>query len=105
MAPLFDLVIRHFEPPRIEDGPFRMLVTTIEANPFLGRVLTGRVRSGSVKANQAIKALSRDGAVIEQGRVSKVLAFRGLARQRSPTPFAIRRRARPFRPSPSIRRR
>ena len=50
MAPLFDLVIRHFEPPRIEDGPFRMLVTTIESNPFLGRVLTGRVRSGTIKA-------------------------------------------------------
>ena len=80
MAPLFDLVIRHFEPPRIEEGPFRMLVTTIEANPFLGRVLTGRVRSGSIKANQAVRALSRDGAVIEQGRVSKVLAFRGLER-------------------------
>ena len=52
MAPLFDLVVSHFNPPVIEEGPFRMLVTTIEANPFLGRVLTGRVRSGSVKANQ-----------------------------------------------------
>ena len=58
-----------------------MLVTTIEANPFLGRVLTGRVRSGSVKANQSVKALSQDGKVVEQGRISKVLAFRGLERQ------------------------
>ena len=47
MAPLFDLIVSHFNPPVIEEGPFRMLVTTIEANPFLGRVLTGRVRSGS----------------------------------------------------------
>ncbi|MGE0005191.1 MAG: translational GTPase TypA [Parvibaculaceae bacterium] len=81
MAPLFDMVVRHVAPPEIEDGPFRMLVTTIEANPFLGRVLTGRVRSGSVRANQPVRALSRDGRVIEQGRVSKVLAFRGLERQ------------------------
>jgi GTP-binding protein len=81
MAPLFDLVVKHFHAPEIEDGPFRMLVTTIEANPFLGRVLTGRIRSGSVKANQAVKAISRDGKLIEQGRISKVLAFRGLERQ------------------------
>ena len=80
MAPLFDLIVKHFQPPVVEEGPFRMLVTTIEANPFLGRVLTGRVRSGSIKANQSVKALSRDGSIAEQGRISKVLAFRGLER-------------------------
>ena len=80
MAPLFDLIVKHFQPPVLEEGPFRMLVTTIEANPFLGRVLTGRVRSGSIKANQSVKALSRDGSIAEQGRISKVLAFRGLER-------------------------
>jgi GTP-binding protein len=81
MAPLFDLVVRHVAPPVIDEGPFRMLVTTIEANPFLGRVLTGRIRSGSIKANQSVKALARDGKLVEQGRISKVLAFRGLERQ------------------------
>ena len=80
MAPLFDLIVRHFKPPVVEDGPFRMLVTTIEANPFLGRVLTGRIRSGSIKANQAVKALSHNGGIAEQGRISKVLSFRGLER-------------------------
>ncbi|MEI8179637.1 GTP-binding protein, partial [Aestuariivirga sp.] len=80
MAPLFDLIVRHFQPPVVEEGPFRMLVTTIESNPFLGRVLTGRVRSGTIKANQSVKALSRDGKIAEQGRISKVLAFRGLER-------------------------
>lgn len=81
MAPLFDLVVKHFAPPIVEDGPFRMLVTTLEANPYLGRVLTGRIRSGSIKPNQTVKALGRDGTLVEQGRVSKVLAFRGLERQ------------------------
>jgi GTP-binding protein len=80
MNPLFDLVVKHFDPPVIEDGPFRMLATTLEANPFLGRVLTGRIRSGSVKANQAIKILARDGSTVETGRVSKVLSFRGIER-------------------------
>ncbi|MBT3070514.1 translational GTPase TypA [Rhodomicrobium sp. Az07] len=80
MAPLFDLVLKHFNPPKAEGGPFRMLATTIEADPFLGRILTGRVSNGIVKPNMAIKALSRDGKVIEQGRISKVLGFRGLER-------------------------
>ena len=81
MAPLFDLVISHVAPPAVEAGPFRMLGTIIEANPYLGRVVTGRIRSGSVKPNQNLKVLDRDGNLIEQDRVTKVLAFRGLERQ------------------------
>ena len=81
MAPLFDLVCKHFAPPSTGEGPFRLLATTIEADPFLGRILTGRITSGVIKPNTQIKALSRDGKLIEQGRVSKVLAFRGLERQ------------------------
>ncbi len=80
LGPLFELVLRHVRPPIVEDGPFRLLVTTLEADPYLGRVLTGRITSGSVKPNQAIKALRRDGTLIESGRVTKVLAFRGLER-------------------------
>jgi GTP-binding protein len=80
MAPLFDLVLRHVAPPRVEDGPFRMLGTILEANPYLGRVVTGRITSGSVKDNQTVKVLDRNGDVVEEGRVTKVLAFRGLER-------------------------
>jgi GTP-binding protein len=80
MDALFDLVKSHVPEPVVEDGPFRLLATTISADNFLGRILTGRVASGSVKPNQSIKALARDGSLIEQGRVSKVLAFRGLER-------------------------
>jgi GTP-binding protein len=81
MAPLFDLVLRHVPPPRIENGPFRMLGTILEANPYLGRIVTGRITSGSVRANQAVKILDRDGRLVDEGRVMKVLAFRGLERQ------------------------
>ena len=80
MAPLFDLVVRHVAPPRVEDGPFRMLCTILEANPYLGRIVTGRITAGSVGANQIVKVLDRNGVVIEEGRVTKVLAFRGLER-------------------------
>jgi GTP-binding protein len=80
LKPLFELVLRHVPSPVVEDGPFRMLATTLEADPYLGRVLTGRITSGSVKPNQTIKALRRDGTLIETARVTKVLAFRGLER-------------------------
>ena len=80
MAPLFDLILRHVAPPTVEPGPFRMLGTILEANPYLGRIVTGRIISGSIKPNMAAKVLGRDGKLIEQGRVSKVLAFRGLER-------------------------
>jgi GTP-binding protein len=81
MAPLFELIVRHVRPPQVEQGLFRMLGTILEANPYLGRVATGRITSGSVKPNQAVKVLDRNGALIEQGRITKVLAFRGLERQ------------------------
>jgi GTP-binding protein len=80
MAPLFDLVLKHVPPPTIEEGGFRMLGTLIEANAYLGRIITGRVFAGNVKPNQAVKVLSREGKVVEQGRVSKILAFRGIER-------------------------
>ena len=80
MAPLFDLVLRHVPAPKVEEGGFRMLGTLLEANPYLGRLVTGRVFSGSVKPNQAVKVLDRKGNVVEQGRVSKILAFRGIER-------------------------
>ena len=81
MAPLFDLVLSHVAPPEVEDGPFRMLGTILESNPYLGRLVTGRITSGAIRPNQPTKVLDRHGALIEQGRVSKVLAFRGLERQ------------------------
>jgi GTP-binding protein len=80
MTPLFELVLKHVAPPVTEEGPFRLLGTIIEANPYLGRIITGRIASGSVKPNQSVKVLSRDGKLIENGRISKILAFRGLER-------------------------
>ena len=80
MQPLFDLVLSHVAPPHVEEGPFRLLGTILEANPYLGRVVTGRITSGTVAPNQSVKVLDHDGKLVEQGRVSKVLAFRGLER-------------------------
>ena len=83
MAPLFDLIVDHVPAPKVDsaDEPFRMLATTLEANPFLGRILTGRIQSGRLTPNMAIKALGIDGSQLETGRATKILAFRGLERQ------------------------
>jgi GTP-binding protein len=80
LAPMFDLVLAHVPPPTIDTGPVRMLATTLEADPFLGRILTGRITSGVMKAGTQLKALNREGEVVENFRVQKVLAFRGLER-------------------------
>jgi len=82
LEPLFESIIEHVAAPDADaDGPFSMLVTTIEADPYLGRILTGRVFSGAVKPNQTIKALNSKGETIEQGRVQKILAFRDVKRE------------------------
>jgi len=81
---LFDLIVDHVPTPAQitrKDEPFQMLATTLSADPFIGRILTGRVEAGTLKAGETIKALSRTGDKIEQFRVSKILAFRGLAQQ------------------------
>ena len=81
MSPLFDMVRDHVSPPEIQhDGNFRMLATTLEVDPYLGRLLTGRIVAGRLKPNATLKALGRDASIIEEARVTKVLAFRGLER-------------------------
>ncbi len=86
MSALFRTVVSNVEAPLVATTenralPFTMLVTTLEADPYLGRLLTGRIESGRLKSNSTIKALSRTGDTIERGRVTKVLSFRGLTRQ------------------------
>jgi GTP-binding protein len=81
MAPLFSLIVKHTPAPDVRpDEPFRMLATTLEADPYLGRILTGRIISGKLTRNMNIKVLNRDGEDVEQTRVTKLLAFRGLER-------------------------
>jgi GTP-binding protein len=84
LAPLFDLIVRHVPEPAVvanKDKPFQILSVLIENDPFLGRLLTGRIQSGKATPGMAIHALGLDGKEIERGRITKVLAFRGLKRQ------------------------
>ena len=84
LSALFDLIVNHVPAPRQlqrKDEDFRMLATTLGSDNFIGRVLTGRVESGTIKVGATIQALTRVGQKIEQFRVTKILAFRGLAQQ------------------------
>jgi GTP-binding protein len=81
LSPLFETIVSHVPAPSADaDGPFKFLVTLLDRDNFLGRILTGLVFSGSVKTNMPIHALSPDGKVVETGRASKIMAFRGLER-------------------------
>ena len=82
LTPLFETILDKVAPPEADTaGPFRMLVTTLESDPYLGRILTGRIESGSIAVNRTVKGLSRDGKQLESGRLTKLLAFRGLKRE------------------------
>ena len=84
LTALFDLIVAHVPAPQqiaAKDEPFKMLATTLGSDPFIGRILTGRVESGTLKAGEQIKALSREGDLIESFRATKILAFRGLGQQ------------------------
>src|ERR1700733_11226848 len=85
LDPLVQLLVDDVPRPKPQllagdEHPFKMLVTTLEADPYLGRILTGRIETGAMTVNRVIKALNRDGEIIEKTRVTKLLAFRGLAR-------------------------
>ncbi|MCT4577380.1 translational GTPase TypA [Donghicola sp.] len=81
---LFDLIVEHVPSPKQQEKagePFQMLATTLGSDNFLGRILTGRVEAGTLKTGDSLKALSRKGELIENFRVAKILAFRGLGQQ------------------------
>jgi GTP-binding protein len=83
LSALFDLIVSHIpdpEPVAKRDEKFALLVTMLDADPFLGRVLTGRIEAGRIAVGDTVKSLSRDGKEIERGRLTKLLAFRGLKR-------------------------
>jgi GTP-binding protein len=85
LDPLFKRIVEDVPSPKPaalagDDHPFKMLVTTLEADNFLGRILTGRIESGAMTVNRVIKVLNNDSKEIERARVTKLLAFRGLAR-------------------------
>jgi GTP-binding protein len=84
LAPLFDKIVEHVPAPKSQgrtNEPAQLLAVLIESDPFLGRLLTGRLDAGKLVPGTAIKALNRDGVEVERGRVTKILAFRGLKRQ------------------------
>lgn len=78
---LFETVLSHVKEPESDvDSPFSMIVTTKEYDQYLGRVLTGRIKTGVAKINMPIRVMDRNGSIVENGRITKLLSFRGLER-------------------------
>ena len=81
LHPLLDLVLDHVKPPEVDhDKPFAMLATLLDSDPYLGRCLIGRVAQGRAKVNDTVKAINLDGSSIENGRLTKLLTFKGTER-------------------------
>ena len=84
LTPLFEVIASQVPPPEIldtPDGGFAMVASLLDSDPYLGRVLTGRVQSGTARMNMPVKVLRQDaGGAVEQGRLTKLLAYRGLER-------------------------
>ncbi len=81
LSPLFQKIVDHVPAPSVDvDAPFQFLVTLLDRDNFLGRILTGRIAAGTLKVNAPIHALDSDGKIIETGRASKIFSFRGLER-------------------------
>lgn len=77
--PLLDLVLSHVPAPVVDpEAPFKMLVSMVERNDYVGRIVTGRIMSGTVKKNMNIKALDRNGNEIDKGKAVQVFGFQGL---------------------------
>ncbi|WP_164115477.1 translational GTPase TypA [Sphingorhabdus sp. Alg239-R122] len=87
LQPLFKKIVEHVPAPTVDkDAPFSFLVTLLDRDNFVGRILTGRIATGTLKINDPIKAMDIDGNIVEQGRATKIMAFRGL--EREPVDFA-----------------
>jgi GTP-binding protein len=81
LTPMFETIVTHIPPPEADpDGPFKMLATLLDRDNFVGRVLTGRIASGKLTLNMPIKALDDEGNLVEEGRATRIMAFRGLER-------------------------
>jgi GTP-binding protein len=81
LSPMFELVLRHVHAPELDaDAPFAMVASILDYDNFLGRVLTGRLEQGRAKLNMPLKVLRRDGTLVETGRLTKLMGFRGLER-------------------------
>jgi GTP-binding protein len=81
LHPMLDLILSHVPSPQVDkDGPFKMLATILNADPYLGRILVGRVVSGTAKLNMPVKAMNLDGKTVEQFRLSKLLTFSGISK-------------------------
>ena len=80
MTPLFETIIAKVSPPPVDiDGPFQMQVSSLDYNTYVGVIGIGRIQRGSIKPNQPITVINREG-VERKGRMLQIYGFHGLER-------------------------
>jgi len=81
LVPMFETIVSHVRPPVADpDAPFQFLVSLLDRDNFVGRILTGRIEAGTIRTNMQIRAMAPDGSTVEEGRATRIMAFRGLER-------------------------
>ncbi|PWN07408.1 translational GTPase TypA [Rhodohalobacter mucosus] len=82
LSPLFDLIVNHIPAPEQNaDAPFKMLVSSVDWNDYVGRIAIGRLEQGTIKTNQEIVLLDRKGKQKEKAKATKLFTFNGLNRE------------------------
>lgn len=78
---LLEKIVNHVSAPRVnENAPFAMLATMLDYDQYLGRVLTGKILSGTANINDSVHAINVTDGVVEKARLTKLLTFEGLKR-------------------------
>ena len=76
---LLDAIIEYIPAPEILEGTPQMLITSLDYSSYVGRIAVGRVHRGTIRTNQDIALVKRDGQVIKQ-RIKTLQTFTGLGR-------------------------
>jgi GTP-binding protein len=82
LKPLFDKIVETIPAPEQDlDASFKMLVSSIDWNDYVGRIAIGRVEQGTIEQGQQIALLNSDGELKEKARATKLFTFNGLKRE------------------------
>ena len=79
LTPLLDTILKELPAPEGElNAPLQMVVTTLEADEYVGKIAIGRIQRGRIKSGETVAIISEQG--IKRAKVSKVFSYEGLNR-------------------------
>ncbi len=79
--PLLDGILKHVPPPKVNEGPLQMQITSLDYSSFLGRIAVGKVSRGTIKENQQIALMQADGS-IKKMKIKELYVFEGMGKKK-----------------------